>query len=110
MPMVELVGKKHIIRINNPIYVLNRHDDLENESKEHLESQKESDGLIRLLPPRKRLEFKFKKLKLFLNILSVGNADWKGFISPIFLAISANLACISSDGKYGMKRALSSDW
>ena len=33
MPMVELVGKKHITRIDDPIYVLNRHDDLENESK-----------------------------------------------------------------------------
>ena len=82
MPMVELVGKKHITRIDDPIYVLNRHDDLENESKEHLESQKESDGLIRLLPPRKRLEFKFKKDKNITTL--IGSCDsysplWKNF-------------------------------
>ena len=82
MPMVELVGKKHITRINDPIYVLNRHDDLENESKEHLDSQKECDGLIRLLPPRKRLEFNFKKNNKLTTV--IGSCDsysplWKNF-------------------------------
>ena len=82
MPMVELVGKKHITRIDNPIYVLNRHDDLENESKQHLVSQKECDSIIRSLPPRKRIKFNLKKNKKITTL--IGSCDsysplWKNF-------------------------------
>ena len=82
MPMVELVGKKHITRINEPIYVLNRHDDLENESKHSLNSQKESDVIIRSLPPRKRIKFnldKNKKITTLIGSCDIYSPLWKNF-------------------------------
>tara|TARA_R110002050_G_scaffold78025_2_gene166550 strand:- start:80 stop:2452 length:2373 start_codon:yes stop_codon:yes gene_type:complete len=55
MPMVEMAGKNRIHRVDNPVYVLNRHEDLENESKDNLHSQKECDLSIRSLPVRERI-------------------------------------------------------
>ena len=56
MPMVELVGKSRIARINEPLYVLNRDEDLNNESKDMLQEQKSCDLAIRKLPPRRRIK------------------------------------------------------
>ena len=54
-PMVEIAGKSHIHRFAEPMYVLNRHDELENETKLRLDIQKHTDQAIRLLPTRDRI-------------------------------------------------------
>ena len=82
MPMVELVGKKHIKRIDNPVYVLNRHEDLENESKDNLHSQKECDLSIRSLPVRERIKFKYdlnQKISTLIGSCDSYSPLWKNF-------------------------------
>ena len=81
-PMVELVGKKHIRRINEPIYVLNRHDELQNESKTDEKWQKECEAIIRSMPVRERLSFD-SNLDPSISTL-IGSCDsysplWKNF-------------------------------
>ena len=70
-----------------------------------ISSNKKSAGLINSL----KLVSSLKLLNWNLRLFNVGRAIKKGFTAPMFLAISANLFCMSSDGKYGEKRALSND-
>lgn len=82
MPLVELVGKKHIKRIDQPIYVLNRHDDLQNESKTDETWQKECEAIIRSMPPRKRLTIDIppdKKITTLIGSCDSYSPLWKNF-------------------------------
>ena len=82
MPLVELVGKKHIKRIDQPVYVLNRHDDLQNESKTDEAWQKECETIIRSMPPKERLIMDTPTNKKITTL--IGSCDsysplWKNF-------------------------------
>lgn len=50
LPMVEMAGKRHIHRCDDILYILNRHDDLQNESKTRHEEQKQIEMRIRHMP------------------------------------------------------------
>jgi glycosyltransferase involved in cell wall biosynthesis len=43
LPMVEMAGKKHIYRCNDVLYILNRHEELQNEGKTRSNIQKEAE-------------------------------------------------------------------
>jgi len=47
IPMVEMAGKDHIYRCNDILYILNRSDELKNESKDRIEEQKATELRIR---------------------------------------------------------------
>ena len=47
LPMVEMAGKKHIHRCNDVLYILNRHEELQNEGKARPTLQKETEARCR---------------------------------------------------------------
>jgi glycosyltransferase involved in cell wall biosynthesis len=55
LPMVEMAGKQHIYRCEDILYILNRHPDLQNESKVKFDEQKQTELRIRSMPVYKRL-------------------------------------------------------
>ena len=55
MPMVEMAGKNRIYRIDDPVYVYNLAND-NSESTKLLSHQKETEKIIRQLPPCKRIK------------------------------------------------------
>ena len=55
IPMVEMVGKKHIFMSPEILYSLNRHPALQNESSARLEEQKAAEQKIRKKPPYERI-------------------------------------------------------
>ena len=65
-------------------------------------SSKKSPVWIKLSKLKSNLKF----LKVNPNCRSVGKAILNGLGSPMFVAISLNLACISSDGNYGLNTPL----
>ncbi len=55
MPMVEMAGKKHIYRIDDPIYVYNTSEEAESESRLNLFEQKRAEQIIRQFPPLQKI-------------------------------------------------------
>lgn len=55
IPMVEMAGKSRIHKCNDILYILNRSDELENEGKFHVHSQKNVESKIRQLTPYNRI-------------------------------------------------------
>ena len=47
LPMVEMAGKKHIHRSNDVLYILNRHEELQNEGRHRVNIQKEVEARCR---------------------------------------------------------------
>ena len=58
IPMVEMAGKKHIYRCEDVLYILNRHEELQNEGSTRVGYQKKVESRVRLRKPYKRLESK----------------------------------------------------
>jgi glycosyltransferase involved in cell wall biosynthesis len=56
LPMVEMAGKAHIQICRDILYVLNRSEDLQNESKISLDSQKQAEYLVRSKRPYQKLK------------------------------------------------------
>jgi hypothetical protein len=54
--MVEMAGKAHIQICRDILYVLNRSEDLQNESKISLDSQKQAEYLVRSKRPYQKLK------------------------------------------------------
>lgn len=55
MPLVEMAGKSRIFRVNEPLYVYNTSFELESESNNRIELQKNIEMRIRQIKPKKRL-------------------------------------------------------
>jgi len=55
LPMVEMAGKKHTVMCEDILYILNRSEDLNNESKTRLNHQKNIEASIRNLSPYTKL-------------------------------------------------------
>ena len=55
MPMVEMAGKGRIYRVNDPLYVYNVSKDVESETNNRVQLQKEVETRIRKIIPKKRL-------------------------------------------------------
>ena len=55
MPLVEQAGKDRIFRVSEPLYVYNTSQDLESETNNRLNLQKEVEMRIRQVTPKTRL-------------------------------------------------------
>jgi len=55
MPLVEQAGKKRIFRVPEPLYVYNTSEDLESESNNRWDLQKQTELKIRKIPPKTKL-------------------------------------------------------
>ena len=55
IPLVEMSGKSRIFRVNEPLYVYNVSQDLESETNNRLDLQKQVEQRIRQIKPRERL-------------------------------------------------------
>lgn len=55
MPLVELAGKSRIFRVDEPLYVYNVSEDLESETNNRVELQKQVEHRIRQIKPKSRL-------------------------------------------------------
>jgi hypothetical protein len=55
MPLVEMSGKSRIFRVSEPLYVYNVSDDLESETNNRVELQKQVEQRIRQIKPKDRL-------------------------------------------------------
>lgn len=55
MPMVEMAGKSHIHMCDDLLYVLNRSEDLENESSSKVGDQKQAEAVIRSKTPYSKI-------------------------------------------------------
>lgn len=55
MPLVELAGKSRIFRVDEPLYVYNISTDLESETNNRVDLQKEVEHRIRQIKPKDRL-------------------------------------------------------
>jgi glycosyltransferase involved in cell wall biosynthesis len=55
MPLVEMAGKSRIFRVDEPLYVYNISADLESESNNRVDLQKEVEYRIRQIKPKERL-------------------------------------------------------
>jgi glycosyltransferase involved in cell wall biosynthesis len=55
MPLVEMAGKSRIFRVDEPLYVYNVSDDLESETNNRVELQKQIEMRIRQIKPKARL-------------------------------------------------------
>jgi len=55
MPLVEMAGKSRIFRVDEPLYVYNVSSDLESETNNRVELQKEIEQRIRQIKPKDRI-------------------------------------------------------
>jgi glycosyltransferase involved in cell wall biosynthesis len=55
MPLVEMAGKSRIFRVDEPLYVYNVSEDLESETNNRVELQKQVEQRIRQIKPKSRL-------------------------------------------------------
>jgi len=55
MPLVELAGKSRIFRVDEPLYVYNVSEDLESETNNRVDLQKQVEQRIRQIKPKSRL-------------------------------------------------------
>jgi hypothetical protein len=55
MPLVEMAGKSRIFRVDEPLYVYNVSSDLESETNNRVELQKEIEQRIRQITPKDRI-------------------------------------------------------
>jgi glycosyltransferase involved in cell wall biosynthesis len=69
IPMVEMAGKEHIYRCEDVLYILNRHEELQNEGKSRVDYQKEVESRCR----QGKVYDRFNRPKITCDLLGPSN-------------------------------------